>query len=125
MPIKARSKNKNKTKSKNRNKTRSKNGNKTRSKTKSKSSKKQQSLNQFKKLHGCSTKCADDLYQIGMRNYSDIKRSDPDTMFNKLTKLKGKQDKCVLYVLRCIHYQVTCSKSKCDKKLMLWWNWKD
>src|SRR5690349_3290069 len=97
-----------------------------RSKSKLKTkTKKDNIINEFKKLYGCSTKCSDDLYRLGMRSLDDIKKSDPNQLFDKLSELKGKQDRCVLYVLKCIHYQVTVPKSEQNIKLLLWWNWKD
>jgi hypothetical protein len=62
------------------------------SKSKVKHTSRYKSLDDFTKLHGCSTECAKDLYRIGMRNYKDIKNSDPDKMCNKLIKLEGKHD---------------------------------
>nr|BAJ07010.1 putative uncharacterized protein [uncultured bacterium] len=61
---------------------------------------------------------------IGVQKVSDLKGRNPERLFQRLIKTKGKNiDRCVLYVFRCAVYY---ANNKNHKPFMLrWWNWKD
>ena len=83
-----------------------------------------QSLRELREMPGIGPSLASDLYRLGIRRVSDLKRKKPETLYRRLEKLTGsRQDPCVLYTFRCAVYFSRTPKP--DLRLLLWWNWKD
>ncbi|MGE0206378.1 MAG: helix-hairpin-helix domain-containing protein [Candidatus Babeliales bacterium] len=89
-----------------------------------KKSEKQRILAEFQKIPGVGKSIAQDLWDLGLRSLDDLKRKDPDNLYEDLCLLKGCHvDRCMLYVFRCAIYFV--SEKEHDPELLKWWHWKD
>jgi len=67
-----------------------------------------------------------DLWNIGIRNISDLKGKSPEQLFRLSNEQAGMvQDRCLLYVFRCAVYYAETDTSKHDPEKLKWWNWKD
>ena len=67
---------------------------------------------------------ARDLESLGIGRVEDLKRADPQKLYDRLCKLTGThQDRCVLYTFRCAVYYA--SRPVHDPEKLKWWNWKD
>lgn len=85
---------------------------------------KDQVLREFMKIPGVGKSIAHDLWNLGLRSTSALKRQDPERLYEKFCTLEGKPvDRCLLYVFRCAVYYT--SNKEHDPKLLRWWNWKD
>lgn len=83
-----------------------------------------QSLKEFRKIPGVGKSIAQDFWDIGLRNLSDLIGQDPEALYEKLCKHLGvRVDRCMLYVFRCAIYYAT--EKDPDEELLKWWNWKD
>ncbi|MBN2364334.1 pathogenicity locus [candidate division WOR-3 bacterium] len=87
-------------------------------------SQKNDSIRKLKKIPGIGPSMAEDLYDLGMRKVSDLKKKDPELLYKKLCILRGiRIDRCVLYAFRCAVY--FASEHEHKPELLKWWNWKD
>lgn len=85
---------------------------------------KQKTLTEFQKIPGVGKSIAEDLWNLGLRSFEDLKKIDPETLYKALCEYKGCHvDRCMLYVFRCAVYFV--SETKHDPELLKWWHWKD
>lgn len=67
---------------------------------------------------------ARDLMDLGYRAITDLKKANPETMYQKITQMRGQHiDRCVLYVFRCAVYFARTPHP--NPELLKWWNWKD
>lgn len=74
-------------------------------------------------IPGIGPSLAADLRDLGIRYVADLKRRDPERMYQQLNTRRGvRQDPCVLYVFRCAVYFARTTRPKPD--LLKWWNWK-
>lgn len=65
-----------------------------------------------------------DLWNLGIRQTSDLKGKNPRVLYEKLNTLSGTtQDKCVLYTFRCAVY--FASERSHETKKCKWWYWKN
>lgn len=75
-------------------------------------------------IPGIGKACALDLWNIGIRQVSDLKNQNPLELFNRLNKVTGiSHDICMLYTFRCAVYYASESVHNPDK--LKWWYWKD
>jgi len=75
-------------------------------------------------IPGIGKSIAQDLRDVGIREVSDLKNNDPQSLYEKLCEMRGAHiDRCVLYVFRCAVY--FASHKKHDPELLKWWKWKD
>lgn len=75
-------------------------------------------------IPGVGKSIAQDLWNIGIRQVSDLKGKDPQKLFDASNKFAGcVQDRCLLYVFRCAVY--FAEHTKHDPEKLKWWNWKD
>ncbi len=75
-------------------------------------------------LPGIGPSLARDLRALGVRRVADLERRDPERLYARLNRLRGRrQDPCVLYALRCAAYAARTSRPR--PELLMWWNWKD
>jgi hypothetical protein len=66
---------------------------------------------------------AADLRALGVRRVGDLKRRDPERLYARLNRLRGRrQDPCVLYSFRCAAYAARTPRPR--PHLLKWWNWK-
>ncbi len=85
---------------------------------------KQSILKKFQTLSGVGKAAAQDLWDLGFRSLDKLKDQDPQELYDRLCELqRARLDRCVLYVFRCIVYQVNTDKP--DKELLNWWSWKN
>ena len=77
---------------------------------------------ELEEIPGIGPALARDLKSVGIEKISDLRGRDPQKLYDKLCKLHGKQDRCVLYAFRCAVYYASGGK---DKEKLKWWNWKD
>ena len=67
---------------------------------------------------------AQDLADLGIRRVSDLRRRNPERLYERLCKVRGQHiDRCALYVFRCAVY--FASTPRPDPERLKWWNWKD
>jgi pathogenicity locus Cdd1 protein len=75
-------------------------------------------------IPGVGPSIAADLRRLGIRQVTDLKRADPQKLYDRLCKItNAKQDRCVLYTFRCAVYYA--SRPVHDPEKLKWWNWKD
>ena len=75
-------------------------------------------------IPGVGKSIAIDLYNIGIRSVTDLKKKDPEELYRKSNEIVGViQDRCLLYVFRCAVYFAETKNPKKDK--LNWWWWKD
>jgi hypothetical protein len=87
---------------------------------------KQKSLKELMEIPGVGKSIAVDLWDIGIRNISDLKGHDPDLLFDLSNNFAGViQDRCLLYVFRCAVYYANTEKTAHEAEKLKWWNWKD
>ena len=81
-------------------------------------------LKELKSIPGVGIKTAEDFWDLGIYQISDLHNKDPLQMYHDLCRLKQqKLDRCVLYVFRCAVY---FAKEKThDPEKLKWWYWKD
>lgn len=81
-------------------------------------------LKEFQKIPGVGPSIAQDLWDLGIRSLDDLKKRNPETMYQQSCALRGQHiDRCLLYVFRCAVYYVT--EKDHDPELLKWWHWKD
>jgi hypothetical protein len=81
-------------------------------------------LKEFRTIPGVGRSIAQDLWNLGLRKVADLKRQDPQRLYDRLCKLQGTHvDRCMLYVMRCAVYFASTAKPR--PELLKWWNWKD
>jgi Pathogenicity locus len=79
---------------------------------------------EFRTIPGVGQSVAGDFWNLGLRKVADLKRRNPQRLYDTLCKFEGVQvDRCMLYVMRCAVYFASTKKPKPD--LLKWWNWKD
>jgi len=75
-------------------------------------------------IPGVGPSIASDLRSLGIRRVDDLKRADPQDLYDRLCEKTGvRQDRCVLYTFRCAVYYAT--RPVHDPEKLKWWNWKD
>lgn len=85
---------------------------------------KQAVLSEFRQVPGVGKSISEDLWDLGLRSVSDLKKQDPEDLYLRLCALQGTHvDRCMLYVFRCAVYYA-CNDIH-DPELLKWWNWKD
>lgn len=83
-----------------------------------------QMLNALQRIPGVGKRIADDFWEIGLRQVSDLKDSDPEKLYLKLCAHQHRQvDRCMLYVFRCAVYYASHTNHEPEK--LQWWYWKD
>jgi hypothetical protein len=79
---------------------------------------------QLETIPGVGPNIAGHLKEIGVRRTSELRKRDPEKLYDALCAREGRQlDRCVLYVFRCAVYYA--GRSRHDPELLKWWNWKD
>ncbi len=77
----------------------------------------------FQIIPGVGKAVAGDLYSLGYRSVADLKKEDPQKMYEKLCRQAGMHvDRCMLYTFRCAVY--FAEGGRVAEKLK-WWNWSD
>jgi Pathogenicity locus len=85
---------------------------------------KEKVLKKLQTIPGIGKACSHDLWNIGIRNISDLKGQDPEVLYNRLNAYSGiKHDICMLYTFRCAVYYAT--EINHDKEKLNWWYWKN
>jgi hypothetical protein len=80
--------------------------------------------NELQTIPGVGPSIARDLMDLGYSTVYQLKKADPETMYQNLCELRGQHiDRCVLYVFRCAVYFADSKEP--DPELLKWWNWKD
>ncbi len=75
-------------------------------------------------IPGVGKSIAGDLRDLGIARVADLRRADPEALYDHLCALRGVHiDRCVLYTFRCAVY--FASEEEHDPELLKWWNWKD
>ena len=75
-------------------------------------------------IPGVGPSIAQDLLDVGFRRVSDLRRKNPEAIYEAVCALRGEpQDRCLLYVFRCAVYYASTRQP--DPEKLKWWNWKD
>lgn len=81
-------------------------------------------LKDLRRIPGIGPSLARDLIDLGIRRVADLRRRNPERLYEQLCTLRGAhQDRCVLYTFRCAVY--FASEPKPDRDRLKWWNWQD
>jgi hypothetical protein len=81
-------------------------------------------LKDLQRIPGIGPSLARDFVDLGIRRVADLRRRNPERLYEKLCTLRGThQDRCVLYTFRCAVYFAT--EPKPDPERLKWWNWQD
>jgi len=80
-------------------------------------------MDDLERAAGIGPSLARDLRSLGVRRLADLRRRDPERLYERLNRLRGvRQDPCVLYAFRCAAYFARTSRPR--PHLLKWWNWK-
>ncbi len=81
-------------------------------------------LQDLRRIPGVGPSIARDFYEQGFRRVSELKRCNPQQLYDRQCELQGQHvDRCWLYVARCAVYFAETAKP--DPEKLKWWNWKD
>jgi hypothetical protein len=87
-------------------------------------SEKELALRELQIIPGVGKSIGNDLYNIGIRKPSDLRRKNPEKLYQLSNDRVGVlQDRCLLYVFRCAVYFAETPKP--EKEKLNWWWWKD
>ena len=87
-------------------------------------SEKEIALKDLQIIPGVGKSIAGDLYDIGIRKVSDLRRKNPEKLYQLSNQHAGiTQDRCLLYVFRCAVY--FAENPKPEKEKLNWWWWKE
>jgi hypothetical protein len=87
---------------------------------------KQKSIQDLMEVPGVGKSIANDLWNIGIKSVGDLKKKDPEYLYDESNKFAGVvQDRCLLYTFRCAVYYANTSEKKRNPEKLKWWNWKD
>ncbi|MBI3556103.1 MAG: hypothetical protein HY074_07555 [Deltaproteobacteria bacterium] len=76
-------------------------------------------------LPGVGASLEGDLRLLGYHRPSDLVGADSERDYDRWRKLTGVNERCMLYVLRCVVYAVETPRAKRKPELLNWWAWKD
>jgi hypothetical protein len=86
----------------------------------------EQSIKELKTIPGIGKSIASDLWNIGIKKIADLKKQDPELLYDLSNRFAGTtQDRCLLYVFRCAVYYASTPENQQEPEKLLWWNWKD
>lgn len=75
-------------------------------------------------IPGVGPSIAADLRSLGVAKVADLKRANPQSLYDRLCERTGvRQDRCLLYTFRCAVYYA--SRPVHEPEKLKWWNWKD
>jgi hypothetical protein len=75
-------------------------------------------------IPGVGPSISKDLRDLGYSRVSELRRGDPEQMYQALCELRGAHiDRCVLYVFRCAVY--FAGNDTHDPEMLKWWNWQE
>jgi hypothetical protein len=81
-------------------------------------------LKDLQRVPGIGPSLAADLVDLGIRRVADLRRRNPERLYDQLIALRGvHQDRCVLYTFRCAVY--FAKEPNPEPERLKWWNWKD
>ena len=81
-------------------------------------------LRELVKIPGVGPRTAEDLYDVGIRSVFDLTRQEPEELFQKLCKLRGKRvDPRALCIFRAARRYA--DKPDTDPEKLKWWLFKD
>ena len=87
---------------------------------------KEESIKTLTAIPGVGKSIAKDLWNIGIREISDLSGQKPEKLYELSNSYTGMvQDKCLLYVFRCAVYYAETPAAQQDQEKLKWWNWKD
>jgi len=85
-----------------------------------------QSIKLLRRIPGVGKSIAGDLYDIGIREVSDLVGQDPERLYDCSNQKAGlTQDRCLLYVFRCAIYFAETEPFEQEAEKLNWWYWKD
>jgi hypothetical protein len=85
---------------------------------------KKEIVKQLQVIPGVGPSIANDLYELGIRSTKQLKRRNPERLYEEHCFQRGMRvDRCLLYVFRCAVYYASATEH--EPELLKWWNWKD
>jgi hypothetical protein len=89
-------------------------------------SQKTESIKDLTQIPGIGKSIANDLWNIGIRKVADLRKRDPEELYDLSNRFAGVvQDRCLLYTFRCAVYYASTDPKKQKTEKLKWWNWKD
>ncbi|MCE1163900.1 MAG: helix-hairpin-helix domain-containing protein [Bacteroidetes bacterium] len=87
---------------------------------------KAQAIKELKTIPGVGKSIAEDLWNIGIRSVSNLRRKNPEKLYDLSNDYAGCiQDRCLLYVFRGAVYFAETPEDEREPEKLKWWNWKD
>jgi hypothetical protein len=87
---------------------------------------KKESIRELMEIPGVGKSIANDLWSIGVRKIKDLKKRDPEELYDLSNRFAGVvQDRCLLYVFRCAVYYASTKPENQKPEKLKWWNWKN
>jgi hypothetical protein len=87
---------------------------------------KDQAIKALTVIPGVGKSIANDLWNIGIQQVSDLTGKEPDVLYDLSNRYAGVvQDRCLLYVFRCAVYFASTPEQDQEEDKLKWWNWKD
>ena len=81
-------------------------------------------MSDLRTIPGVGKSIEQDLFNIGIKQISDLKGKIPEDLYKQDCQFKGyKDDLCLLYVFRLAVY--FAENEKLESKKLKWWYWKD
>ena len=81
-------------------------------------------LKDLQRIPSIGPSLARDLFDLGIRRVSDLRRRKAEKLYDALIELRGvHQDRCVLYTFRCATYFASTPNPEPER--LKWWNWQD
>jgi hypothetical protein len=81
-------------------------------------------LKDLQTIPGVGPSIAQDFWDIGIKNVTDLKGEDPERLYFKICAKQGSLiDRFLLYVCRCAVYFAETENP--DPEKLKWWKWKD
>ena len=86
----------------------------------------EKSIKELTIIPGIGKSLATDLWNIGITSIADLKRQNPDKLYELSNNYTGAvQDRCVLYAFKCAVYYADTPIGEHETEKLKWWNWKD
>ncbi len=80
---------------------------------------------QLRDLPGVGRSIEQDLWLLGYRKPEELARCEPERDYERWRRLTGVNERCMLYLLRCVAYAVKTPQRRRDPRLLRWWAWRD
>ena len=83
-------------------------------------------LKEFTIIPTIGKSLAEDMYNLDIKSFEDLKMQHPDEMYAKIrAQATSSMCRCVLYAFRCAVYYASVPSASHEEQLLKWWSWSD